>query len=262
MKNKTFRNTVGGAIAVVAIALIGYYGFFAAPVKQEPAAGFAVTAQPIDETGPGYSITGSYPEISGGVNAGVFNGYMAAVIRDEEDNFKQGLNDANFPVPTAGGGVGTSTLAIHSTIVATSTNFIGILLSSENYLVGMAHPFSAMNTVNFDFATGNNIALGDLFAPGSDYLNVIADYSAKDLADQIKNGTYVSSQDYIAQSGGLIPDPTNFQVFSITPSALIIHFQEYQVGPYASGPATTVIPWSALSAVLSPVGPLSHLFGR
>lgn len=264
MKNGALKNTVGIAIAVLAAAAVAYWGFLA-PRPPEggtaaPAQGFAVSMRSIDESGPGYAITGSYPELSGAKNAGAFNGYVSAVVREEESVFKQGLGDMASSFSPADLAGMTSTLAIRSSIVATSTNFVGILLSTDDYLVGMAHPAHAMASVNFDLATGRDIALGDLFAPGSDYLAVIASSSAADVARQIREGAYASSQSYIDQSGGLLPDPANFQVFSITPEGLIVYFQEYQVGPYASGRTSTTIPWSALSGILNPVGPLSHLF--
>ena len=253
MKPKTLRTTVGVVVAVVAIGAIAYDGFFAAPVRQEPVAGPVIVTGSINEEGPGYSISGSYPEIEKGTNAAAFNAYVTGIVQSEENGFKQNLSE----VAVAGG---TSTLTVQGAVVATSTDFVSVLFSTESFLVGMAHPSDAMISVNFDLSRGKNIALSDLFIPGADYLNVIADYAANDIADQIKNGTYFSTSEYIAQSGGLAADPANFEVFNITPHALILHFQEYQVGPYASGPATTTIPWDALSSIVSPVSPLLHLF--
>ncbi len=178
---------------------------------------------------------------------------MTGIVQSEENGFKQNLSE----VAVAGG---TSTLTVQGAVVATSTDFVSVLFSTESFLVGMAHPSDAMISVNFDLSRGKNIALSDLFIPGADYLNVIADYAANDIADQIKNGTYFSTSEYITQSGGLAADPANFEVFNITPHALILHFQEYQVGPYASGLATTTIPWDALSSIVSPVSPFLHLF--
>ncbi len=253
MKNGALKSIIGAAIAVLAIASIAYYGFFAAPVKQKPVVGPAIVMKSIGESGPGYSIDGSYPEITEGTNAAAFNAYITGIVQNEENDFRQNLSE----VAVANG---TSTLTVRGTVVATSTNFVSALLFVENFLVGMAHPSHAMVSVNFDLSRGRNIALSDLFIPRADYLNVIADYATNDITNQIKNGTYFSTPEYIAQSGGLTADPANFEVFSITPYALIMHFQEYQVGPYASGPATTTIPWNALSSVASPVSPLFHLF--
>lgn len=253
MKNGVLKSIVGVAVAVLAIASIAYYGFYAVPHRQKPAAEVAMVMRSIDENGPGYSIGGSYPEITEGTNAAAFNAYITGIVQNEENDFKQNVSE----VAVANG---TSTLTVRGTVVATSTNFVSALLSTENFLVGMAHPSHAMVSVNFDLSRGSNITLSDLFAPGADYLNVIADYAMNDIANQIKDGTYFSTPEYIVQSGGLTADPANFAVFSITPHALIVHFQEYQVGPYASGPATTTIPWNALSSVASPVSPLFHLF--
>jgi hypothetical protein len=249
----TLRNTVGIVVAVLAVASVAYYGFFAVPSIRRSSAKLSIVERVIDESGPGYSITGSYPEITEGMNAAAFNTYITGIVQNEEDDFKQNLSE----VAVAGG---TSTLTVQGTVVATSTDFVSVLLYADNFLVGMAHPSHTMVSVNFDLSRGRNIALGDLFVPGADYLNVIADYAASDIADQVKNGTYFSTPEYITQSGGLAADSANFEVFNITMHALILHFQEYQVGPYASGPATTTIPWNALSFVMSPVSPLLHLF--
>ncbi len=253
MKPEILRTIVGVVIAILAIVVIAYYGFFAAPVKQKLVTGPAIVVRSIDENGPGYSIGGSYPEIAEGTNAAAFNASVEGIVQSEENDFKQNVSDVAVPG-------GTSTLDIHSSVVATSSNFVSILLSTDDYFVGMAHPSHAMASVNFDLASGRAIALSDLFAPGSDYLSVIADYAMNDITKQIKNGTYFSTLEYVAQSGGLAADPANFEVFNITPAGLIIRFQEYQVGPYASGPTSTTIPWGELSGILNPVEPLLHLF--
>ena len=58
-------------------------------------------------------------------------------------------------------------------------------------------------------------------------------------------------------SRGAAPKPENFQAWAITRHGLLIVFQEYQVGPYAAGAQTVLIPYASLAARLDPAGPLS-----
>ena len=51
---------------------------------------------------------------------------------------------------------------------------------------------------------------------------------------------------------GTAPTPENFQHFTITGDALVLHFPPYQVGPYSDGDAIVTI----LSSILDPSGPL------
>ena len=116
---------------------------------------------------------------------------------------------------------------------------------------GGAHPFDQHYAINYDLATGEQITLDDLFRPDKDYLSTIADYASKELhlrqdlpTDQINSGT--------------APSVENYKIWNITPQGLLITFEEYQVGPYSAGPQMVLIPFDALSSLLSPVGPLSN----
>lgn len=265
MKKNQIKDWVSFAIAAVVVISLAYYFMFV-PGKSAPSAPqavsgvYAISSGTISDIGTGYSITGSYPEISGMKNSNGFNELVASAMQARIDGFKQYLGDLNFSnLPPEMQKV-TSTLIFDYSIESTSTDFVSAMLYSESYLVGMAHPSHAMDSINFDSSLDKNIALSDLFLPGADYLKVISDYSFNDLMNQIKNGTYDSTEGYINQGGGTLPDPQNFQIFSITKDDLIIHFSEYQVGPYASGPADAPIPWKSLSGILSPTGPLNHLF--
>ncbi len=258
MKKIETKDWVGIIMGMLAIFLIAYYGFInKKPVNHEN--GYVLNQTAINESGEGYSITGSFPEMSGGNNLSAFNDYISYVINAKEDDFRQGLKDMNTSLLPPEMRNVTSTLIVNYSVVATSTDFVSLLFNSESYFVGMAHPSHAMDSVNFNLTSGKNISLGDIFIQNSNYLNLIADYSKNDILNQIKNGSYSSSQEYLDQSGGFLPDETNFQVFNITPQALIIHFQEYQAGPYVSGPAEVSIPWSILKDVLDPKGAESGL---
>ncbi len=253
MKNKT-KDIAGLAIGILAVTLIVYFGFIEnggpAPVPAGDS-GYAISARTLDEAGRGYSITGLYPVLKG-AGAVAFNAYVSSVIQGRIDAFTRSLaamDTSRLPPQMQNA---TSTLVIDYETVATSSDFVDFLFSSESYLIGMAHPTHALDSVNFDLAAGKEISLPDLFQPGADYLAAIADYSRNDILNQIKNGVYSSTEDYVNQNGGLIPDPVNFSVFNVTKNALIIRFQEYQVGPYVSGPASTSIPWSSLSGILNP----------
>ena len=105
-----------------------------------------------------------------------------------------------------------------------------------------------------DLRSGAIIKLADLFAPGADYAQKLSTITTADLLSQIQSGQYGSTPDFLAQTGGASSDAANFQVFGLAPQGLVIHFQDYQVGPGAAGPAQVVIPYGELKDIAAPGG--------
>ncbi len=114
---------------------------------------------------------------------------------------------------------------------------------------GGAHPGSHHRVLNYDLTTGNVLSLGDLFEPGSNYLDLIAEYCIQEL----KKNQEILFPDF-EQSAG--PSAENYQVWIITPDGLLVVFEEYQVAPYAAGPQSVLVPYLDLEKILDPAGPL------
>jgi hypothetical protein len=131
-------------------------------------------------------------------------------------------------------------------------DLLSILFEDFAYLGG-AHPGMFYVAINYDTTTGKTLALADLFKPGTDYLGLISSLCIADLQTRES----LSAEDFATR--GAAPLAENYQVWSVTPQGLLIVFQEYQVGPYAAGAQSVLIPYDALAGQLDPAGPLSSL---
>lgn len=110
-----------------------------------------------------------------------------------------------------------------------------------------AHPNAFYRTFTFDLATGKELAIGDLFAPRSDYLKRISAIAEFELSKTLAD---MADIEYIRQ--GVTPEALNFQSFAIEGKDLVLIFPPYQVAPYAAGTQKVSVPLSQLAEILKP----------
>lgn len=108
-----------------------------------------------------------------------------------------------------------------------------------------AHPNTYFRTFTFDLANGEQLALGNLFTPGSAYLEELSQATRDILAARI--GEF-SDEDMLR--AGTAPTEENFSAFYLTEAGLVILFAPYQIGPYALGTHEVVIPYAELRDIL------------
>jgi len=121
------------------------------------------------------------------------------------------------------------------------------------YRSGAAHGGTALETWNFDLATGRRLDLGDLFDPGADHVDVIAAETRRSLVGRYANDA--SSRQWVKD--GTRPKEANFSGWAITPDGLEMTFDQYQVASYAEGMPAVVIAWSKLADLIDPAGPVA-----
>jgi hypothetical protein len=143
---------------------------------------------------------------------------------------------------------GPQTYDVDQVLLESGHQVLSILFEVVTYFGG-AHPGMHHQAINFDFSSGRFLGLEDLFRPDVDYLSVIADYSIQEL----KKNQEILFEDFEQYAS---PEPENYSVWSLTPQGLLIIFEEYQVAPYAAGPQSVLVPYSALEGVLDPDGPV------
>jgi len=102
------------------------------------------------------------------------------------------------------------------------------------------------------------LKLADLFKPGSNYLQTLSAFSIKDLKRQAKANADSMLDDQTVESGAG-PEAKNFRSWTITKKGLAITFDAYQVGPYAAGPQSVMVPYATLKDVIEPNGVLGSL---
>jgi len=93
-----------------------------------------------------------------------------------------------------------------------------------------------MASSNYDRRARRVLALSDLFRPGVDYVKQLSDIAIASLQDQELS----SDPDWIRRGAG--PVESNFKVFTLTETDLVLHFPKYQVTAGAQGPQRVEIP--------------------
>ncbi|MGE5248865.1 MAG: RsiV family protein [Bacteroidota bacterium] len=194
---------------------------------------------------PNYTITSDTPEMQGSDDPRVqeFNSLAGGVVSDAVNEFKASLKYAPATPVTSG-----SSLDVKYDLVSPPGDLYSLKFNVAGYFDGAAHPYHYSRTLTYDLEKGQEIKLAALFLPDSDYLKVIADFCKAELATR--------DIGFDAFSTGADPTDENYRNWNITAGGLLITFDEYQVAPYAAGPQTVLIPYSELTAIINPEGPL------
>lgn len=120
---------------------------------------------------------------------------------------------------------------------------VSVLFQYDEYIPGAAHPWGVMASINYDTRSRRVLALSDLFRPGCNYVSRLSRLSIQAL-DQ---------HEYAEKSAirhGAGPVEKNFQVFTLTDTELVLHFQQYQVAAGAVASEEVAIPFSKLAPLL------------
>ena len=129
-----------------------------------------------------------------------------------------------------------------------SNNLLSILYIEE--LPGAAHSYTAYNTYNVSI-DGENITelyYVDLFAKGSNYLNILSDYCI----------TVLRKQDRLIDSNLKKIDYDELTNFIITSKGLVIYFTPLNVAIATEDYDTSVlIPYIDLESIIDRKGPLA-----
>ncbi|HYW74886.1 MAG TPA: RsiV family protein, partial [Pyrinomonadaceae bacterium] len=132
---------------------------------------------------------------------------------------------------------------------------ISVAFTESTYQRGAAHGNSSTQVINYDLKSKKKLALADLFQDKSKYLSVIASYCQKELKDRAKKPDTMLEPDLFESGAG--PRASNYSAWNITRKGLWITFDPYQVAAYAAGPQYILVPYSALSDLIKPDGPIA-----
>ncbi len=202
-----------------------------------------LSVQTTSEAGqkPDFTITIHFPVLETSDNKGsAFSKAVANFITQAVSDFKKGL------VEIKGGPNMPSTLDIGYDAYTTNRGLISIRFRIDQYNTGAAHPAHATYTLNYNLSDDKPIILVDLFKPGAKYLDVIANYTVRELKQQNR----------LLFPEGATPTADNYSHWNFDRGGLLFTFDPYQVGPYAQGPSEVLIPYIALESVLKPNLPI------
>lgn len=139
-----------------------------------------------------------------------------------------------------------------------NNQYISVLTRIGGY-TGGAHPYEEVVTYNYDVKNKKEMTLADLFVNNPNYLNQISEISRKILIERFTENlgndfdSEKDRQTYIKEviepmiNDGTDPTkPENFANFTFSKDKLIIHFGQYQVGPYVAGQQDVEMPLTLL----------------
>ncbi|MBE0697121.1 MAG: DUF3298 domain-containing protein [Anaerolineaceae bacterium] len=194
---------------------------------------------------PSYSIQVKWPvlEWGGDPRVNAFNKTAEEIVNEEIRGFKEGV--AQLPDDTPSGEY-SSSLNISFATTNTNNGILSVLLRISFYSAGAAHPGTYSRVINYNLRDGKELALKDLFSPGSNFLDPISAACLEDL----------KARGVLSWEDGALPKADNYQVWNVTPAGLLITFDEYQVAPYAAGPQAVTVSYEKLKEIIRPESPL------
>lgn len=143
-------------------------------------------------------------------------------------------------------GVGPLTLQIDYEVFRFSDTVLSLQFTVYTYSGG-AHGMTYFQTFTFEREKGIELQLSDLFVPEVDPYEVLEPLAQDALFAQLGD---MADSDWI--KGGTAPIPENYKNWVLTPDALVLTFEPYQVAAYAAGPQTVTVPLAKIQSVLAP----------
>lgn len=217
-----------------------------------------VTGQTLDGVvaATGATYQARYPQV-GGLTDPATAASINTWLRDQATTAVQGFTSGIGTDPQAGPNQ-PSTLQVDYSVAYVSPDLLSLRVNSYSYPSGAAHGGDLLTTSTFDLASGKLLGLGDLFRPGSQYLEVVAAESRAQLRAALATWTTDSFTTSWLITGSE-PTSDNYAAWAITPGGLEVTFEQYQVAPYAAGMPIVTIPVAHLAGVIDPNGPLATI---
>jgi hypothetical protein len=216
------------------------------PISEE----LTLVSQPYIESNqdPVFTITAQIPQLSGSNDPRVqaFNQRLDGLVQKEIAVFRQEFTRGPIIEATT-----NSFLEVTYDMVSQYADIWSMKFFYSFYNNGAAHPGNFSQTINYDLGSGRELALGDLFLSGSNYLEAISSYCIAELGKQpFFDGSFTNGAD---------PALENYRNWNIAPEGLIITFDTYQVAPGAAGPQIILVPYDQLQDMIDLQGSLGRL---
>lgn len=204
-------------------------------------------------------LSAEYPELTGGGNYSGFNQLVKTRVAKELADFKKqmmGVSAADLKMLPEGM---NNYIEIGYDVEYADNDLISVNFLEGNF-TGGAHPNYNYFTITYDLKNGRELKLAELFKPGAKYLEAVSAYATKDLQERKEpdSGENLGlAQDLFAE--GATAKAENYQNWNITKKGLMFTFDPYQVGPYAAGSQTVIIPYARLREIARPGGLLERV---
>lgn len=204
------------------------------------AGGLKITTKTISETKPSHEIKIDYPQ----TGVARIDTELATWARQLASEFA-----AEARAAEADGARGSQAWSSElSFTVARNDGAVLSLVFAHYTYAGGAHPNTSTRTFHYLLPDGQNAEIAELFTPRG--IRRISDIAINALRRALGGSNGMADDDWIKRGAG--PNPKNFASFVLTPSALTLTFDAYQVAAYAAGPQKVRIPLDRLRDTLRP----------
>jgi len=206
--------------------------------------------------------TGSYdlshPQLDGLAIGHPVNQALRQPTEALRAEFVAALSERSDEEGGASGGGGTDSgdsLSGGGTVYLLDDRLVSVLYDMRIDWSGAAGVDQRVDSVLVDLASSSELGLRDLFVPESPWLETIGFFVRRDLEDRLGEGVLWPD------GRGLDPEASNFTVFGVTATDLVLRFPMHAVAPGVVGTPEAAVPWESLAGLVDPEGPAGHLAG-
>jgi uncharacterized protein len=190
-----------------------------------------------------YQIDALYPQFDGaGADFSAVNRAFAATAQEGAKNATPGKDAADR----------ASTWTYLQSFVLHRPGPNGVTVETSSYtFTGGAHGSSGVAATLVDLRTGRRVAPAEVFLPGVPWEHTLAEIARADLKRQFVDRPGFEDSLQPANFDKLMKDADRYL---FKQDALVLLFNQYEVGPYAAGIFKVMIPYERLAGLLRPEG--------
>ncbi len=194
---------------------------------------------------PAYIIDGAWPNLDGPeAMVAPFNAEVDRMVDEFQAEFLAAVNELS-PAQEELGQAPLSSLRFDYLLTNANGRSFSFLLQFDQYIAISVHPVPFSRSLNYDAHQAEFIGLEQLFLPGVD--------PVQEIGPRIE--PVLESRDFGYEAGRAAEVLRQRENWNLLPGGLQINFDVYEIGPYAVGPQSVLIPWEDLAGLVDPHGP-------
>ncbi len=140
------------------------------------------------------------------------------------------------------------------TVITDTAGVISIRFEESSFLGG-AHGMEVVRLASFDAGSGRRLRYADLFQPGSDTTFARIVERQFRLVRDIPDSQSLSDAGFWIEEGKFEPSEN----VAVGKACLVLHFNPYDIAPFAMGPTEVLVPYASLKGILRRGGPLERI---
>ena len=189
--------------------------------------------------------TVSYPQLTSQASSPAIEGFNSLVEKLVQKSVKDFAENRDP----------NSVFEISYNVLLGTDNVVSVEL--EEYFDGGAHPTEHFSTVNYSLKANKQLTLADVFRPGDEYKQAIAEFAAKDInrradeierADAQRENRQPQKRDEQLMTDDQLPE---MDTWGLSPKGFVVYFDFPHVMAVFD---KTVVPYGVLARHLSPTG--------